>query len=87
MGGDNVYQVTVEAYDGTYMVTQDVTVTVTDVEDDVVTPGDSLVDMYDANDNGRIDKDELANAVFDYNINMTLSKASLVELIFSYEIG
>ena len=28
MGGDNVYQVTVEATDGTYMDTQDVTVTV-----------------------------------------------------------
>ena len=68
MGGDNVYQVTVEAYDGTYMVTQDVTVTVTDVEDDVVTPGDSVVDLYDTDDNGRIDKDELSNGVFDYNV-------------------
>ena len=75
MGEDNVYQVTVEANDGTYMDTHDVTVTVTDVEDDVVTPGDSLVDMYDADDSGRIDKDELANAVFDYNIEQTLSKA------------
>ena len=86
MGGDNVYQVTVEADDGTYMDTQDVTVTVTDV-DEVVTPGDSLVDRYDTNDSGRIDKDELANAVFDYNIELTLSKADLVDLIFNYEIG
>ena len=31
MDGDNVYQVTVEAGDGTNMDTQDVTVTVTDV--------------------------------------------------------
>ena len=34
MGGDNVYQVTVEADDGTYMDTQDVTVTVTNVDED-----------------------------------------------------
>ena len=85
--GDNVYMVTVEADDGTYTDTHDVTVTVTDVEDDVVTPGDSLVDMYDANDSGRIDKDELANAVFDYNIEQTLSKADLADLVFNYEIG
>ena len=87
MGGDNVYQVTVKAADGTYMDTHDVTVTVTEMEDDVVTPGDSVVDMYDDNDSGRIDKDELVEAILDYNINQTLSKADLVELILSYEIG
>ena len=33
MGGDNMYMVTVMAYDGTYMDTQDVTVTVTNVNE------------------------------------------------------
>ena len=33
MNGDNVYMVTVNAYDGTYMDTHDVTVTVTNVDD------------------------------------------------------
>ena len=33
MGGDNVYEVTVKADDGTYMDTQDVTVTVTNVDE------------------------------------------------------
>ena len=48
--------------------------------------GDSLVNRYDENNSGRIDKNELANAVFDYNINGTLTKADLTDLIFSYEI-
>ena len=85
--GTTMYQVTVEADDGTDMDTHDVTVTVTEVEDDVVTPGDSVVDMYDANNSGRIDKDELVNAVFDYNVEGTLEKDQLVELVFSYNIG
>ena len=83
-GEDNGYQVTVVANDGTYMDTHDVTVTVTDVDDE---QPQTLLARYDDNNSGRIDKDELVNAVFDYNINRTLSKASLVELIFSYEIG
>ena len=46
MGGDNMYMVTVEADDGTYMGTRDVTVTVTDVEEAVI---DDPVALYDAN--------------------------------------
>ena len=84
--GDNVYMVTVEADDGTYTDTHDVTVTVTDVEDTPVEP-ESLLDRYDTNGSGRIDKDELADGVFDYNIEQTLSKDDLADLIFSYEIG
>ena len=42
---------------------------------------------YDTSGNGRIDKDELANAVFDYEINRTLEKPALADLVFSYEIG
>ena len=47
----------------------------------------TLLDRYDKNNSGRIDKDELADGVFDYNVEQTLSKDELVELIFSYEIG
>ena len=42
---------------------------------------------YDTSGNGRIDKDELAKAVFDYEINLTLEKPALADLVFSYEIG
>ena len=42
---------------------------------------------YDTSGNGRIDKAELANAVFDYEINLTLGKPALADLVFSYEIG
>ena len=42
---------------------------------------------YDTSGNGRIDKAELANAVFDYEINQTLEKPALADLVFSYEIG
>ena len=42
---------------------------------------------YDTSGNGRIDKAELANAVFDYEINRTLGKPALADLVFSYEIG
>ncbi len=46
-----------------------------------------VVVEYDTNTSCRIDKDELVNAVFDYEITRTLSKNDLTELIFSYEIG
>ena len=62
----------------------EVTITVTDVDE--VVP-ETPLERYDANENGRIDKEELAEAVFDYNINETLEKADLADLIFSYEIG
>ena len=81
---DNVYMVTVVASDGTYSDTHDVTVTVTNVDEEE--PADP-VGRYDKNNNGRIDKDELVDGVFDYNVEQTLSKDELVELIFSYEIG
>ena len=51
-----------------------------------VDAGDPVA-LYDDNKTGRIDKNELANGVFDYNIERTLDKADLVDLIFSYEIG
>ena len=48
---------------------------------------DTVFDRYDDDDSGRIDKSELAAAVFDYEIERTLDKADLAELVFSYEIG
>ena len=49
-------------------------------------PGDPLFG-YDTSGNGRIDKDELAKAVLDYEVNRTLEKPALADLVFSYEIG
>ena len=46
---DNVYEVTVEADDGTYEATRNVVVTVTDVEDDAPVIDDPVA-LYDAND-------------------------------------
>ena len=62
--GDNVYEVTVTADDGTNNVPKDVTVTVTDVEEQGT--GDALVDRYDANTNGAIEKGEVIAAINDY---------------------
>ena len=42
---------------------------------------------YDTSGNGRIDKDELAKAVLDYEVNLTLEKHALADLVFSYELG
>ena len=79
------YSVTVTATDSAGARDSiDVTITVTDVDE--VVP-ETPLERYDANENGRIDKEELAEAVFDYNINETLEKADLADLIFSYEIG
>ena len=87
MGGDNVYQVTVGANDGTTDTdTQDVTVTVTDV-DDAVTSGDSLVDRYDANNDGTIEKSEVLKAINDYLFgegDEAISKTEVLRLINIY---
>ena len=86
-GGDNVYMVTVTARDSQGESDDiDVTVTVTDV-DDTQQPPANVVDQYDGNNSGRIDKNELADGVFDYEIGGTISKDDLADLIFSYEIG
>ena len=62
---DNVYKVTVKASDGTNEDTLDVTVTVTDVDEDVA-PADPLKDKYDANDNDEIERSEVFAAINDY---------------------
>ena len=58
--------------------------TVTDVDEQQPT---NVVDQYDTDNSGRIDKSELADGVFDYEIGGTISKDDLADLIFSYEIG
>ena len=82
---DNVYMVTVEADDGTYMDSRDVRVTVTD-EDDTTTPGDSLLDRYDNDDSGHIDTGEAVRAVLDYQRG-DLSIADAVQIILLYHAG
>ena len=62
---DNVYMVTVEADDGTYMDTHDVTVTVTDVVEEAVTE-DALLVEYDPNGDGTIEKADMRRAVADF---------------------
>ena len=68
---NNEYMVTVMADDGTYMAMRDVTVMVTDVDDDttpVVTDG-TLLDRYDTDVDGvsgEIDRSEVIMAINDY---------------------
>ena len=81
---DNVYMVTVRASEGTDMDTLDVTVTVTD-EDDAA-PSD-LMERYDNNNNGRIDKDEALTAIDDYLFDGILTKDQALEVINLYLFG
>ena len=84
MDGDNVYQVTVVAGDGTNMDTQDVTVTVTDV-DEMVTVEDPLLAEFDDNDNMMIDKDEVIQAINDYFDNVEgVTKQVVIDVINRY---
>ena len=78
---DNIYMITLKADDGTYMDTLDVTITVTD-EDDMVTGGD-LLDRYDADSSGHIDRSEAVRAVLDYQRG-NLSRADAVRVILLY---
>ena len=83
--GDNVYGVTVTANDGTNTAMRDVTVTVTDVEEQGT--GDALVDRYDVNpQNSVIDKAEVITAINDYldAESDAPSKADVIRLINLY---
>ena len=62
--GDNVYELTVEADDGTYEASRDVRITVTDVDE--TSADDALVGRYDANNDGEIEKSEVITAINDY---------------------
>ena len=74
------YTVTVTATD-TAGGSDTITVTIT------VTAGSSLIDRYDANNNGRIDKPEMIRAINDYLFNETLTKPELIQIINLYLFG
>ena len=85
---DNVYMVTITATDSEGNSDDiDVTVRVTDVDESQPTQPTDVVDQYDTDNSGRIDKDELSDGIFDYEIEGTITKDDLSDLIFSYEIG
>ena len=85
---DNEYMVTVMADDGTYMATREVTVMVTDVvEDTTPVTGGTLLERYDDDDSGDIDKSEVIMAINDYLFGVgdaAISKADAIEVISLY---
>ena len=70
--GDNTYMVTVKASYGTDMDTHEVTVTVTDEDEEG--QADDLLETYDTNDNNRIDKSEALTAIEDYLFGVGTNK-------------
>ena len=87
---DNVYMVTVEASDGTYMDTHDVMVMVTnDVTDDPVTmpPGDTLPDgvaKFDTDTSGTLEVGEVVAAVFEHLDEGRHTRTEIVNLVFYF---
>ena len=79
---DNVYNITVTANDGENTGERDVTVTVTDVDDEPDVP-ETLFKRYDADDSGDLDKGEVIDAILDYGSGL-ISKSDVVELILAY---
>ena len=82
---NNTYMVTVEASDGTNMASHEVAVTVTDVSE--MAPEMSLLEMYDENDNNRIDKNEVLAGVEDYIFRQTITREQVLELVELYIFG
>ena len=81
---DSIYMVTVKADDGTYTDTHDVTVTVTDVDEEAIA-GDPLLDEYDPNGDGTIEKADMRRAVADFfGSSPTLVKADMRRLVSIY---
>ena len=79
--GENTITVTVTAEDGTTMMTYTVMVTVAPpVEGD-------LLDRYDADDSGRIDKSEALTAIGDYIFGGILTKDQALQVITLYIFG
>ena len=77
------YSVTVTASDsGGLSGSIDVTITVTDVDDEMGT-GDPLADGYDANDSGTIDRTEVGQAVRDF-IGRRIEHDDVVKVIAQY---
>ena len=77
MEGENTVNVMVTAEDDTTTMTYTVTVTVL---------METLLDIYDTNDNNRIDKSEAVAAIRDY-IADQITKADVVEVIRLYISG
>ena len=79
-----VYDVTLEADDGTYQATRDVTVTVV-ARDPGTTPSDPLLATYDPNNDGVIEMSDMRLAVADFfGPSPTLSTADMRRLVGIY---
>ena len=88
-GSDNVYMVTVKANDGTDDAMRAVRITVTDVDENVVEPGQTLLERYDTDSNG-IDQQEVINAINDYLFGVgdeVITKDQAIEIINLYLFG
>ena len=89
---DNTYMVMVSATDGTYTATPlDVVVTVTDVvEETPIIDDGTLLDRYDADDSGKIDRDEVLDAIdlfFDSDPNTNITREEVLDLIDLFFVG
>ncbi len=85
-GTDNVYEVTVEADDGTYDDTHDVTVMVTERDAGPQPEPTTLLERYDADDSGKFEKGEVISAINEYlddGANAP-TKAEVIEVINLY---
>ena len=85
---DNTYMVTLKADDGMYMDTHVVLIRVTD--EDETTPGDSLLERYDDDRSGRIDRNEVIAAIDDYLFGVgdeKLTRPQVIEVIDLYLFG
>ena len=86
--GTNMYMVTVEANDGTNDASRDVTVTVTNVDESA--PAGSLLERYDTDVSGDIDKDEAIAAINDYLFGTgddAITQDQVIEVINLYLFG
>ena len=86
--GNNVYRVTVKATVGSESDTHDVRVTVTD--EDETPPAGSLLERYDTDTSGDIDKDEAIAAINDYLFGTgadAITKEQAIEVINLYLFG
>ena len=89
---DNTYMVMVSATDGTYTATPlDVVVTVTNVVDEMPIIDDgTLLDRYDADDSGKIERDEVLDAIdifFDSDPNTNITREEVLDLIDLFFVG
>ena len=86
---DSTYMVTVKAEAGGEMAMMDVTVTVTNVDETTEPEPDTLMERYDTNKDGEIQKSEVITAINDYLFGEVgiISKADVIRLINLYLFG